>query len=272
MIHLLFATDFSELSLKALSSALKLNSLINGKVVLFHAYRLTGSPGTMTDDYIQDMETEMKASLHDFGKSLNEACGLTVHFEYLLFEGTIIHGIEKAMELGKADLVFLSGHESFWGVNAVHIMENVFCPVWIIPENQGKDIPQNILYPTDLENLEQEMDFMFALIDLLSAKMTILHIIRDIPGIEDNHAENMEEMLKSNYLNDNISIIVKIEKDISKEILETIHSTDSDLVVFFEDKHSWIERWFDKDIPEQVAKKNEVPVLRVVRDMPIIFS
>lgn len=268
MVNILVPTDFSELSKIAVQYAVRIANKLEGNVTLLHVLDLgekvratlrmkTNSRQVVKalrknfEKLVADVSMEIASSSPiDYKIAEGMSFGDTVMKESRkLRSGLIVMGTRGASGLKKA--VIGSNTASMIGVS--HI------PVLAVPEKAEFKKFRNVIYATDLKNIEAELKVLMPYIQRFGSTVHILHIVEDASQIELVEEKISAIVAKEGYRN--IVALVTFDTDIDGAIDHYISVSKADLLAMFTHEPSFYEKVFDKSITRKMAFYSNIPLL-----------
>jgi len=176
---------------------------------------------------------------------------------------------EEYLAKGKADMLVLVGqqNESFWtqSTSNLEIINQVSCPVWVIPHTTVYMAFRKVLYATDykkedIEGLKQVIE----LLDPFVPEIEALHVTDSLDFKETVQKTGFAELLrkKTGYEQLSVNALEAVsEGDIGWLLNEYALDMHADLLVLIKKNRSIFERIFTKDPADKVVDKSMLPVL-----------
>jgi nucleotide-binding universal stress UspA family protein len=156
---------------------------------------------------------------------------------------------------------------TFWGTNSYvkHLLRNLTCPVWVIPEGSEYSGLKHILYATDYH--QEDISTLKRLIGFtrsLSPEVDALHITDRVDFDERVRKEGFKQMLESKTGYQKISLKVLLEgngHDMYDLLKGYASRTQADLIVVLKENKNFLERLFSPSASEKMVDETELPVL-----------
>ena len=256
---LLIATDFSEVSEKALRHSLPLARFYGSKFCLAHVVSSLGltmaGPGA-----IAACEEAVSREAADLADSLIQTGALTgIQHKFIVRQGELWPELEEIIRQESADLLVVGTHgrqgigKLFFGSIAEQIFRHAYCPVLTIgPDSDGRpwfgtsSTHPTFLFATDfgpasLHGLPQAI----AAADQFGAKLAFLNLVPSAPSQTDEGLRNcqadarMRTLQRLTELADNAGLDLRPElcaefksgRPVSEKILETAERLRADLII-----------------------------------------
>jgi nucleotide-binding universal stress UspA family protein len=191
--NILFATDFSSQSERALQFAIAFAKHFAGKILVLHAappephYAVPMEPIPLEPDpMLQESKAEMQELLE------NPRLRGIPH-ECIVQQGNLWNVIDAEAAKCKADLIVLATHgrhglsKLVWGSDAESVFRQARCPVLTVGPNVGfideqSWQPRKIIFATDFSNHSlHALPYALAIAEQHRAQLTLLHLSALIP-------------------------------------------------------------------------------------------
>lgn len=232
----------------------------------------TGAAGAAITQVQQNYETIVNAAkenLADHIRDVKSKMSEDVAIGYSAELGMTSEIAKGFISDKKADMLVLEGqkNESFLMQTSsnMEIIENVKCPVWIVPKAWVYKPVTEIIYATDYT--EEDISGLKKLIALthhLSSSITALHITDSVDFEEKVKKTGFLKMLKERTAYDKLSAKVLNESSTSDtaELLNdyALH-INADLIVVQKENKSFFEQIFKSDPAKKIIKKSILPLL-----------
>lgn len=268
MVNILVPTDFSELSKIAVKYAVKIANELNGNVTLLHVinleqrFRATLRMETKSREVVKTIQTNFQKLIDDvalemevikpivFKISEGRSFGDCIMKESRkLRSGLIVMGTRGASGIKKAVL----------GSNTASLIGVSHIPVLAVPEHVEFNIFRNVIYATDMKNLEGELKILMPYVEKFESTVHILHIVEDAAEIERVEEEIQAVIKRSGYKN--IVTLVTFDPDIDGAIEQYISVSHANLLTMFTHEPSFFEKVFDKSVTRKMAFQSRIPLL-----------
>jgi nucleotide-binding universal stress UspA family protein len=271
MLKILVPVDFSPESNNASQYAIKMAKAADKAVItIYHAIYIKDVMADLLekvkDVLIDETERELATILKKCeNKGLTNTTFKTLHsFDYP------DESILKIASEHKKDVVIMgtkgtSGLEKiFIGSVASKVIEKAKIPVLVVPEeyNSSRQKINEIMFASDLENIDNRIKIVVALAKLFNAEIQVLHVLPESSNLVLN-AEKMAKDLSEKHQYDKIKFFSLMESSIEKGIERFIEDKSPDLMVMYPQKRSFLEKLLSYSKTRNMAEKAEVPVLAV---------
>ena len=268
MVNILVPTDFSPLSKIAVHYSVKIANKLNGNVTLLHVIDLerqvkaTLRMQTDVRNYVRRTRNALEAIEQEIatevmirkpvkfkiskGQNFSEA---VLREARRLRSGLIVMGTRGATGIKRT--IIGSNTASMIGIS--HI------PVLAVPEGAEFKSFRNVVYATDLKNVEAELDVLIPYVQRFNSTIHVIHIVGkggNVGEIEDR-IDNIVK--KTGYKN--IVTLVTVDPDINGAIEQYIGVSKADLLAMFTHAPSFYEKLLDKSVTRNMAFHSPIPLL-----------
>jgi hypothetical protein len=191
-----------------------------------------------------------------------------VPFELKITEINRIEVVEEELDRSSDLILLISNHQSYSEatgglVGYPNLIENVNCPVFVIPENSRHAVLKEVVFATDFH--QEDLEIIKHLIGLLQysegTRVTILHNEKDFGFDEKLKWMGFREWIKADVGNGKLAYSLKTQKDIVTAIEELSQETDPDLLVLLKEKRGFFEEVFSSSDTKNVLTHFHKPVL-----------
>lgn len=274
MKTILVPTDFSILADSAIHYAVKMASLFNAPIILYHSFIPFESgfyPLTLSNKENLDTNkilTNRLTSIKDSILKKNPNLSISIHVD----EGPEGIRIIEFCKKKKIDLIIMGTNgasglkETLIGSFTAEVMTKAPCPVLAIPNKYKFKMPKKITYASNYNKKDKKViQSLLELNNLFKAKIDILHIDnKKHITTADEELEKYKKTLEAQYEHFMLSFNHVIGKDISKTILEESLHDKTDILVVNPIKRKGIwKRVFHKSITKKTAYHISIPLLSI---------
>jgi len=283
--NILWPTDFSEASLRALPYLELFNTKLDVNVHVFHVVRdLADYYAPFLSDpvfYLRlDKETNEKAKMN-LKRAVAELNKRGIRSNGSIKRGTPYIEIVKLAEKGKFDLIIM-GSKGLTGVEhlllgsvAEKVTRKSSIPVLTVREEIKSLQIKKILFPTDLsETSYAGFELALSLAELFGAEIHMLHVLELLSGekkkadalLEDTQFEDIANSLKKFMREeDRISIRKHVIRgfDAGYSIPEFAEEIDVDIIVMATHGRSGLSHVLLGSVTEKVMKLSSKPLITI---------
>ncbi len=258
MSKILFPTDFSEKSKKALSFAQYLSARLGSELVLFHS-SMDVAEKTVAQVKLNSLVEQLKASNPTDSKST---------YSSLNVDGLPVAQVTEQMSVSDYKMLVIpttgDHRDDFHGIylksNTSAVMENITKPVLFYPEQTSVKEITNVLIAVDVLNYSKDI-----LLDLLS----YIHLFNanvKFVYASISSADKVTEAITlfNSFLSKEMpgaKLEVVMTESFAMSIDEVIKEKSVDLLIMTKFKQHFWEKWFMKSATEDMAYVASIPVL-----------
>lgn len=271
MVNILVPTDFSKLSKVAIQYATKMSNKINGNITLLHVITNVFEPlHSDLQERIKAVERDLVlAAEADFKPILKEAEKLnttTTPVVAKIQKGKSFDDSMKAfIKKSRSGLIVMgtrgaSGLAKYvLGSNTVKILDISPIPVLAVPEKADFKTFKNVVYTSNLKNLEGELKMLCTYLKMFDSTLHLLHVAEKGADIEKLQDIIKTTLKKVDYRKSTVTI--QINKKVDEAIDSFVQQLKADLVTMFTHKKSTYDKLFNRSITKKMAFQSKVPLL-----------
>jgi len=267
-MRILIPTDFSELSTVAIRYVVDFSNDVEVELILLHVIdtnvpsmtRLGSSK--LQEAILASSERSMKELIASIKKDNSH----NIEINYEITSGS---SIEKYVEMfavkNNIDMICIgtkgaSGlKKMLFGSNAASIIQNSSIPVLTIPEFARYKGIDNMVYSSDLNNLEKEIGLIVPFARLMGSRVEILHIDKDNERFEGDLQQKVEA-LKNDFSYQKIKFSELKSDSVIQGINKFVADVDADMVIMFTHHTNFLEKVFQKSVAQNTAFQTRIPL------------
>ena len=270
MVNILVPTDFSRLSKSALKYAIKIANKLDGNVTVLHvitrtrAIRISMLEKMRSPDH--DMILSAEKDLEKLIKTLSEQYKTKRTINYQVVRGAYFPStlLREARRLRSGLIVMgtrgASGiTRAMLGSNTNSVIEVSHVPVLAVPGKADFKGFRNVVYASDLRNLEEELKILILYIEKFGSAIHLLHIVP--PGHQVDVIEAKINTVLKNFSYKNIITLVLVDNDIDSALDHYVEVSRADVLAMFTHEISFFEKVFDTSMTRKMAFHSKVPLL-----------
>lgn len=275
MVNIIVPTDFSNLSKIALKYAIKIANRLNGNVTVVHIITITKAIRISMRAKMKGLDENLliaaEEDLEKLIKTISEQYKSSEPLKYHVVRGSyfpttlmkearrlrsglVVMGTKGASGITKAVL----------GSNTASVIGESHIPVLAVPEDAEFKGFRNVVYATDLRNLEKELQVLILYIEKFGSTIHLIHILPD--GSEMQQTELMIEKVLEKFTYKNIVTLVLVDTDIDAAIDQYVDVSKADILAMFTHELSFFEKVFDKSMTRKMAFQSRIPLLAFKQD------
>ena len=257
MDKILVPTDFSNNSKPAIRFAIRMAARSKASLVFIHIAALEGD--------VEKSKAKLESFIHTIYRSMRLDV-LAVSFEVVKGFKADLSIIDYCSHHSDIDYICISTRGASFlnkilGTNTSNLIEKAPVPVIAIPKGYRVKPLNNLLYATDLENLEDELQVIVDYARPKGLSVEVLHFTS--PSTLDLQGKLNEDLeVKMNY-----PLKIRIVKnDNSRPLLKSLqHQIDkikpSMVCLFTNNKRTFYEKIFLSSLTENISFQTNVPIL-----------
>ncbi len=266
--RILIPTDYSANAKRAAQIGILLAKEINAEVFLFHGFglqvigvaesivivdQIKHGEGKKLDQYLNDLKTE-------YGD---------VKIHGILEFGSAVDCIQNIVEEKKIDLIIMGtkgetdATASLLGSVATHVVNNVKCPVLIIPKGHRAYNISEVLFATDFHFTNNMATYLAPFLAIVEEYQPYVHVVKfNSERLSGAHINGVEELKLKGLLRDTKHSFHFVEaEDTEEAIFDFAEKNQCDLIVMVTHHYTLWERIFHRSLTKKIALHSEIPLL-----------
>lgn len=270
MVNILVPTDFSQLSKFALKYAIKIANKLDGNVTVVHIITITRAIRISMREKMRALDHNLmisaEADLERLIKTLSEQYKTNHPIKYQVVRGSYFPStLMKEAKRLRSGLVVMGTRgasgltKAVLGSNTNSVIEVSHVPVLAVPENADFKGFRNVVYASDLRNVEQELEILVRYIEKFESTIHLIHIVPPETNIADSEAKIESVLRKFSYKN--VVTLVLVDNDIHSAIDQYVEISKADVLAMFTHELSFFEKVFDKSMTRKMAFQSRIPLL-----------
>lgn len=265
---ILIPTDFSVGARRAAQIGTAYAKQFDADIVLFHSFSVPAVDISANINIVDQLKTDASNELNREVNNLREEFG-DIKIEGIFEFGPAVDWIQKIVEDKGIDLVIMGtkgetdAANLFFGSVASHVINNVSCPVLVIPKGNRSHTINEILFATDFHFTNDTADYLAPVLQFVNEFEPFVHVVSMTlqVGLGSN-VQNVEKMkLKELFKNTKHSFHYVETDNIEKGILNFAEKNKCDLIVMLTRHYSLWDRIFHKSLSKKIALQSEIPML-----------
>lgn len=270
MKTILTPTDFSPNAVNAITYAAQLASEVRGKLILVHALPFpTGT--TPVEAGVINPQVALKQAyvqeLEKLSKTLRLENGFRFEVETYCEEGPLYQCMGKLAVQHQVDMIVMGtkGATGFLqklaGTNALTIMQQVHCPVLVVPATARYNGMQKVAYASDFE--KEEGIFLQQLFPLLAPFKPEVDVLNVQADEQLNIVADGQIIQEIAAQHTNLTVQIKQVKAASvlAGIKQYTKETPVQLLAVAIEQRNWLEALFHHSVSAQLAFGSNLPLL-----------
>jgi nucleotide-binding universal stress UspA family protein len=272
MKKILVTTDLSAGSKAGLRFAIQLVSQSKFALTFFHSYNFmspTSRTATKTKSYEKSAVVKLQQKLDHFVEKVYQELGILPEHHNCVIKSSVFaqsNILDYATEY-HFDFICMSTRgagrlQRLLGTNTANLINNSEIPVIAVPYTYKSKKITSILYASDLENLDKELEIVATFAAPIHAEVKLLHFSSFLETDIDN-TNIKQAMSKSDQLQIKLDIkIFEPAESLVSHIEAAISRTKPSMLVLFTEHHrSLFEKLFLSSKSAEYAYNPAVPLL-----------
>lgn len=270
MVNILVPTDFSPLSRFALKYAIRIANTLRGTVTVLHvitmgkAIRISVTERVMSPNH--DMVASATKKLEKFVRTLSEQYKTAKPIRYEVVRGRYFPStlLREARRL-RSGLVVMGTRgatgltRAVMGSNTSSIIEVSHVPVLAVPEKAEFRGFRNVVYASDLSNLEEELKVLIRYIEKFGSTIHLVHIVP--PGNSIDVVEARIEAVLKTFPYKDIVTLVLADPDVDSALDQYVEVSRADVLAMFTHELSFFEKVFNRGMTRKMSFHSRIPLL-----------
>jgi len=272
MVNILVPTDFSDFSKVAINFAVKVANKLDGNVTLLHVVNIIQPTRSSMRFMFKTVEQELmdiaKEDFEELLKDINKQNKTATPIKYKVSLGTSFNGVlNKEAKKLRTGLIVMGTRGAgglakvIVGSNTASLIDSSNVPVLAVPELAEFKSFKNIVYATDMVNLDKELKTFLPYAKTFDSMVHVVHVTPS-----DKNVKAIEEKIykaalgKINYKKFTVNVLVNKKAD--KAVEEYVDKIKADLVTTFAYEDSFYKKLFNnRSLAKQMAFQSIVPLL-----------
>ena len=270
MVNILVPTDFSQLSKSALKYAIKIANRLGGNITVLHVMTRTRALRISMIEKIRSLDHDLiesaEAELETMIKTMSEQYKVKTPIKFEVVRGSYFPStlLREARRLHSGLIVMgtrgASGlTKAMMGSNTNSVIEVSHVPVLAVPEKADFKGFRNVVYASDLRNLEEELGILIRYIEKFGSTIHLIHIVP--PGDEVDLIEGKIDSILKKFSYKNIVTLVLVDNDVDSALDQYVEVSRADVLAMFTHEISFFEKVFDKSMTRRMAFHSRIPLL-----------
>lgn len=270
MKNILVLTDFSDMAKSAAMYAMSLATNMKANITLCHALEITEQLTYPLADHLvlrnQAMKRLKEVSIHL--KELNTGSdGFKPTITYINDLDMLPEVVNKVIQSNAIDLAVIGAQKSnniskfFFGSHTDDILDNLSCPVLIVPKNAAFEPVQNIFYATDLTfDNSKVIEFLAKMAKPFDAGISINHISPlELPIFDEEVNYYVDQSSGERHLNIYYTTIKG--DNVPDSIKKAAEKRNVNILAVVHKRYQFFEGLFHSSISKHLAQSTNVPLL-----------
>ncbi|MGE0590296.1 MAG: universal stress protein [Cyclobacteriaceae bacterium] len=272
-LKILILTDFSDLSRIAINYGLKMAGKLEAEYTILNVVRLDGVPKSHLK--LKQIERSLFTIAEEEGAKLVAEANSTlkgkakVSFKAVKSH-TVADTVRRFAEANKINLVIMGSRGAsklkkvVLGGTTVSVIDICNAPVLAIPEKAEFTNFKNVVYASDLKNVQKELDTIIPFARVFDSTIHMVHVVEAINKTVDAKREEVQRLVdKANY--NKIKLEIVIDEDVPLAIDNYIKDKKAELLTTFTHELNLFEKIFARSVTRKLAYQGNIPLLAFKR-------
>jgi nucleotide-binding universal stress UspA family protein len=270
MVNILVPTDLSEVSKIAVQYALKIVNKLGGTLTVLHVVIVIQPTRATMRLQLKSLEKDlMETSREDmeaFVRTISKQLKTEVSIQVKVAKGTSFNdAVKREAKKLRTGLIVMgtkgaSGLRKYvLGSNTASVIEVSHVPVLAVPELGEFKSFKNVVYATDLTNVQKELKTLIPYLEKFNSTVHLLHVtssLKEVSGLE----KKIDGIVKKAGVT-NVICKVIVNKNIDEAIDYYVVESKADLLTMFTHDVSFYEKLFNRSMTRKMAFHSKIPLL-----------
>ncbi|HEX5026171.1 MAG TPA: universal stress protein [Agriterribacter sp.] len=271
MKKIIAAVDFSESSVNAAKYAIQLAAdIADASLSLYYVYDtiVAGSDGTPLLIDPEARKNVAMIALNNLKAELGSSA--TVPVDVVAEEGILANNLENYVKRNGVDLVVMgiTGNsrleQLIIGSNTLNVISKDICPVLIIPASAGYKKIKNVVFTSDLKDVEGSTPIkpLKKFLDMLQPQLYVVHVNTEdssVPDEDKKEKAKLEQLLKP-Y---NPGYFFVLDEDFTEAVDKFAEEYKADAIITVPRKHSFLASLFKSSNTKKLAYRSRLPIVAI---------
>ncbi|TDE00997.1 universal stress protein [Flavobacterium hiemivividum] len=274
MKRILFPTDFSEAATNGFVHALEFANLVQGELVLLHAFELPVFDNQFfPENYMIIYESVELSKFEMFKDEIPKLRSIAqerrlgnIKMTHRLMDGSLLYNINKSIKEDKIDYVVMgtegaSGWSEFFsGTNTGNVLAEINVPILSIPVNAKYKKIETIGFTTRFRPKDKKaLKKVVKLAKMAGAAVKCLYVKTSKTDVEKATIKNWEE----DFAEEPIEFFVIESDEVKETILDFILLKEIDMLTMLTYKRTFFEGLFHPSLTKKFANNFDVPIFAI---------
>ena len=270
MVNILVPTDLSEVSKIAVQYALKIVNKLGGTLTLLHVVTIIQPTRATMRLQLKSLEKDLletsREDLEAFVKSISKQIKTEESIKVKVAKGTSFNdAVKREAKKLRTGLIVMgtkgaSGLRKYvLGSNTASVIEVSHVPVLAVPELGEFKSFKNVVYATDLKNVQKELKTLIPYLEKFNSTVHLLHVtssLKEVSALE----KKIDGIVKKAGIT-NVICKVIVNKNIDEAIDYYVAESNADLLAMFTHDVSFYEKLFNRSMTRKMAFHSKIPLL-----------
>jgi nucleotide-binding universal stress UspA family protein len=274
MKRILFPTDFSEAATNAFIHALQFAKIVQGELVLLHAFELPVFDNQFfPENYMMIYESVELSQFEMFKEEIPKLRAIAqehhldkIRMTHRLMDGNLLYNINKSIKDDKIDYVVMgtegaSGWSEFFsGTHTGNVLTDVDVPILCIPIDAKYKKTETIGFTTRFRPKDKKaLKKVVKLAKMAGAKVKCLYVKTSKSDVDKKTIKKWE----MDFEQDSIEFFVINSDEVKETILDFILYKEIDILTMVSYKRTFFQGLFHPSLTKKFANNFDVPILAI---------
>jgi nucleotide-binding universal stress UspA family protein len=274
MKRILFPTDFSEAATNAFVHALEFAKIVQGELVLMHAFELPVFDNQFfPENYMLIYESVELSQFEMFKEEIPKLRAIAqknhldkIKMTHRLMDGNLLYNIKKSVKDDKIDYVIMgtegaSGWSEFFsGTNTGNVLSDLDVPILCIPIDAKYKKTETIGFTTRFRPKDKKaLKKVVKLAKMANAKVKCLYVKTSKSDVDEETIKKWE----IDFEQDTIEFFVIESDEVKETVLDFILHKEIDILTMVSYKKTFFQGLFHPSLTKKFANNFDVPILAI---------
>ncbi|MEQ8425992.1 MAG: universal stress protein [Cyclobacteriaceae bacterium] len=272
-LKVLLLTDFSDLSKVAINYGLNMAGKLDAEFTILNVVRLDGVPKSHLK--MKQIERSLTTiSLEEGQKLAMESAQQLKSKAKVTFKAikshTVADTVRRYAEAHNVNLIIMGSRGAsrlkkvVLGGTTVSVIDACNAPVLAIPEKAEFTNFKNVVYASDLKNVQKELDTIIPFARIFDSNIHMVHVVEAIDKNVDAKVEEVKKLVtKANYSKIHLEVI--IDDNVPVAIDNYIKSKKAEALTTFTHELNLFEKIFARSVTRKLAYQGTIPLITFKR-------
>lgn len=271
-LKILLLTDFSPLSKVAMTYAAKMSTKLDVEFTIVNFVRVDGVPKSnlrwrQIEKAMIAVSLEEGEKMAAYVRKISKP-GIKVEFKAIKAR-TVAETVKRYTEKYPTNLIVMGSKgasqlkKARLGGTTVSVIDSNYAPVLAIPEFAEFRNFNNVVYATDLKNIQRELDLLVPFAKIFGSRINMVHVVPAIDKKVEAEQKTVEGLIKG--VQYPIEFKLLIDDNVPSAIDYFIQETRADLLTTFTHELTLFEKLFARSVTRTLAYQAGVPLLAFKR-------
>lgn len=268
---ILFPTDFSEKTEKAIPFLINMAEKTNSEILFFHAYRIPEMVSDLPYDTIKDeVEAFQKTALKQLDDWKQKAAAISsrVSIDVVSRTGAFVSELKDVIEDYNIDLVIMATNgvdgiaTSIFGTHAEKVIEEVNIPVIVIPQQTPFSTIKNLVFASEYHESDIEtIQILSVIAGYFDADLTVVNVYSENLILERLRTNEFQDMVKEEVSYPRLHFKYLKGDDVYSTIESYVVENNIDMVSMTTRHRKLFEKLFQESVTKKMVKHGKTPIL-----------